>query len=146
MVRLLARCACSEADAGGIGDDGELVGQGLVEAAEPERALLARIGGLPALTVGDALREHRADLGGQLVQRLRRHARRVVAHGQRAVAEPCLDREHAGAPANPLEQDLEAAFAVGDYRGMRRRGFGRARGGRAHHAFDLTTRLTDTAT
>jgi hypothetical protein len=84
--------------------------------AEPQGARLARIQRVPPLTRGDTLGEQRADIVGERIQVVRRDERRLVANGERAVLEVRLDRHDARPLAQPVGEDLEAAFTIGGHR------------------------------
>jgi hypothetical protein len=135
--------AAREAHAPGLGRGAELPALLLRHLAEPQRALLARPQRFAALAGRDALGEHRGYLVGERVELVERDVGRLVAHGERAVAEVGLDRDPPGARAQSLGENLEAAVARAHHRKVRGPGCGRgrrsARGRRAHRTDPSTT-------
>jgi hypothetical protein len=103
-------------DAATCGAGAELGGGRGVELPEPQGARCARIQSFPLVARGDTLGEHRADIIRERIQVVRRDERRLVAHGERAVLEVGLDRHDARPLAQPVGEDLEAAFTVGGHR------------------------------
>src|SRR5439155_22265287 len=105
--------AARDADSPAVRDRAEFVGLRVGHAPEPERAFLAGAERLTALAIGHPLRKERADVLGDLVELFGRDLRRLVAHGEAAGLEIGLDRHDSRAGPQAIDQDLEAALALG---------------------------------